>query len=891
LEFEKLLALNPRHAQGNYRLGLIHYEKKAYEKSEMYMKMAVQYDAGITDAHYHLGMIYFIGNKLADSKKSFLTAVSQAPQHPDANYHLGLINFEQKLYPDSRKHFAVVVNMPEYAVDTNYHLGVMDYLDKKYAQSEAEFKKVVQAESKHKMAHFYLGRLYYDTKAWLKSRDSYMKALAVEPDQPMFKYNLALTYIKLPHYFEARDNLKEVLKKEPTNTLAKAELLDLERIIADSVAGTGKGALATKRTIAVGNFTSNAKVTDYKWLEVGIAESLTTDLSGLSGVTLVERGNLEKVMREKKLEAVGMTTESVSSVGREVGAEAIIIGGYQVAGPKGEEELRVDGRLVSVQDGSILKSESSRGKIGDLYNMERTLALALLADYVFISATEQDAFLKGKASDLNALENWSKGKSLALLGNSDAAAAYYKKALETDPQYSAALRDLKLSQKDLGKTDTLAIMAFKNATGKADYEWLSMGIAESLTTDLKKLTGIYLVERLEIEKALREMKLAEAGLVDETKAPQLGKMVGAGIVAVGSYQVFGTKIRIDMRMVEVETSQILLTEKIDGEMDKIFEAEEKLAMKIAQTLNRSLSPEEVAKLKDKPDLESFKKYIMAQASLTLAEQKQEGGTKVKAVAITPFENASGNKEYDWLKEGIPGSLTTDLKSMGKLSLIERAQVDKALSEMKLTKAGLVDEKIAPKLGRATGADTVISGSYQISGENIRIDARLVRVGSGEVLRASNASGELKDVFNVEKTLAYKLLDAMGVDVAAGAGEKGEARSLPSATVSSIIVPGAGQILVNKQATKGFIMIGVEGALAVGAIAMMSDASAKNDKYVQSGGTDDTAYNSSTQSYNTGVMLIGGMAALAVYSGVDAWYVARTYNMKLGVGAPVPAKAE
>lgn len=65
------------------------------------------------------------------------------------------------------------------------------------------------------------------------------------------------------------------------------------------------------------------------------------------------------------------------------------------------------------------------------------------------------------------------------------------------------------------------------------------------------------IERERLLLALQELNLGTTALVDEATRLKLGKLVGARFMVFGGYQIIGDKMRLDLRMVEVETGKVL----------------------------------------------------------------------------------------------------------------------------------------------------------------------------------------------------------------------------------------------------------------------------------------------------------------------------------------------
>ncbi len=91
-------------------------------------------------------------------------------------------------------------------------------------------------------------------------------------------------------------------------------------------------------------------------------------------------------------------------------------------------------------------------------------------------------------------------------------------------------------------------------SGRPDLgELLSAKVIETL----KETGGYTVVERERLLLALEELGLGTTSLVDETTRLRIGRIVGARLMVFGGYQVIMDKMRLDLRLVEVETGSIL----------------------------------------------------------------------------------------------------------------------------------------------------------------------------------------------------------------------------------------------------------------------------------------------------------------------------------------------
>lgn len=74
---------------------------------------------------------------------------------------------------------------------------------------------------------------------------------------------------------------------------------------------------------------------------------------------------------------------------------------------------------------------------------------------------------------------------------------------------------------------------------------------------LHEMPTVTVVERKKLELALNELSTGSTDLVDDSTKLQVGKILGASHMVFGGYQVFGDMMRLDIRLVEVETGKMV----------------------------------------------------------------------------------------------------------------------------------------------------------------------------------------------------------------------------------------------------------------------------------------------------------------------------------------------
>jgi TolB-like protein len=107
-----------------------------------------------------------------------------------------------------------------------------------------------------------------------------------------------------------------------------------------------------------------------------------------------------------------------------------------------------------------------------------------------------------------------------------------------------------------------------------------------------------------------------------------------------------------------------------------------------------------------------------------------------SIAVWDLDDLSLKKGIQpYLGELLSSQIIEVLKGRGDYVVVERQRLILALEELRLGTTQLVDESTRLKLGRMLGAKWMVFGGYQIIGDQMRLDLRLVEVETGKVKKA------------------------------------------------------------------------------------------------------------------------------------------------------------
>jgi TolB-like protein len=114
---------------------------------------------------------------------------------------------------------------------------------------------------------------------------------------------------------------------------------------------------------------------------------------------------------------------------------------------------------------------------------------------------------------------------------------------------------------------SVGILEIQSLNQQARSDEYGKVFTEILTTSFASSNAFKIIEREQLNKVLGEIKLTQSGIVDTSNVKILGNMVGADAIVLGSITKLGDDLRLDIRIIDVESGLVLTAEKIEGKAD------------------------------------------------------------------------------------------------------------------------------------------------------------------------------------------------------------------------------------------------------------------------------------------------------------------------------------
>ena len=195
-------------------------------------------------------------------------------------------------------------------------------------------------------------------------------------------------------------------------------------------------AFAADLRVAVLDFTDASGQGDMAALGKGLQSMLTTDLSQVSTIAVVERARLLDLQGEITLGKDGWADPATAArLGKLAGATHLLAGSYTVSGTK----MRIDARLVAVEEGRVVLAESQAGERDAFFELEKNLVTKLIRSLgAEPQARERASLAKIHTADWPAFLDFSAGIDRFDRKDWDGALERLRAATEKDPEFTLA---------------------------------------------------------------------------------------------------------------------------------------------------------------------------------------------------------------------------------------------------------------------------------------------------------------------------------------------------------------------------------------------------------------------------------------------------------------------
>jgi TolB-like protein/DNA-binding SARP family transcriptional activator/Flp pilus assembly protein TadD len=176
---------------------------------------------------------------------------------------------------------------------------------------------------------------------------------------------------------------------------------------------------------------------------------------------------------------------------------------------------------------------------------------------------------------------------------------------------------------------SIVVLPFVNISGDPEQEYFVDGVTESLTTDLSRISGSFVIAR--------STAFSYKGKPVDARA--IGRELNVRYVLEGSVQRGGARMRVNVELIDAESGAHLWCERFDKPLADLFDMQDEIVARLANSLNTQLVTTEARRAERAPNPDAIDLYFQGKAWLnkgqTLEYMSQARGFFERALTLDP----------------------------------------------------------------------------------------------------------------------------------------------------------------------------------------------------------------------------------------------------------------
>jgi TolB-like protein/class 3 adenylate cyclase/Tfp pilus assembly protein PilF len=266
---------------------------------------------------------------------------------------------------------------------------------------------------------------------------------------------------------------------------------------------------------------------------------------------------------------------------------------------------------------------------------------------------------------------------------------------------------------------SIIVLPFANIGGDSEQDYFVDGVTESLTTDLSRIRGSFVIAR--------NTAFTYRGKAFDVT--QIGRELNVRYALEGSAQRSGNRMRINAQLIDAQSGSHLWAERFERPVTDLFEMQDEIVARIANTLNAQLIAVEARRAERAPAPDSMDLYFQGEAwvnkGVTFESMNKAREFFERALTLDPT-NVEALAGMSQVEANFAISLSTDDKAV-RFAAAEAAAAkalslapDHALAHLSMGMVLGFTNRAAQGIAeyeRALALDRNIAGAHALIGQN------------------------------------------------------------------------------------------------------------------------------------------------------------------------------
>ena len=175
---------------------------------------------------------------------------------------------------------------------------------------------------------------------------------------------------------------------------------------------------------------------------------------------------------------------------------------------------------------------------------------------------------------------------------------------------------------------SIAVLPFQSLSDEKENAYFADGIQDDILTNLAKIGDLKVISRMSVMSYRGDAV---------RNAREIGKALGVATLLEGSVRRVGNRVRVSVQLINANSDEHIWAEDYDRDLTDVFAIQTDLAQKIASALQAKLSPNEKARLDQRPTQNPDAYLLFVQAHDYANQKDMFRDTYLKAEQL--FEQA------------------------------------------------------------------------------------------------------------------------------------------------------------------------------------------------------------------------------------------------------------
>ena len=185
---------------------------------------------------------------------------------------------------------------------------------------------------------------------------------------------------------------------------------------------------------------------------------------------------------------------------------------------------------------------------------------------------------------------------------------------------------------------SIVVLPFANIGGDPEQEHFVDGVTESLTTDLSRIRGAFVIAR--------NTAFTYKGKPLDVKT--IGRELNVRYVLEGSVQRGGNRMRVNVQLIDAETGNHLWAERFDKPLADLFDMQDEIVARLAGALNAQLVAAEARRAEQAPTPNSMDLYFQGMAWFNKGPTPDNVGASAKLFRSRAHRRSRQCRRAHWI---------------------------------------------------------------------------------------------------------------------------------------------------------------------------------------------------------------------------------------------------